>query len=173
MILAVCGYGDHGKGTIATYLSLKTKLRYVESTSEAASRLVMFDVLRNKYGLGYESPQAAWHDRRNHRTKWAEEIWGYNNASPDGLRLYHDVIPDNDILEGVRKAAELHRLRDYGIVDLVVWVDAIKRKPRESSSSCQISAADCDIILDNNGSMMQLKLTLDTFIDNYLSAYKK
>ena len=169
MILVVCGYGGHGKGTAASYLRLKTTLRYRESTSEAASHLVMLDVLNTKYKLAYMTAREAWEDRHAHRDKWAEEIWAYNETTED----YHEMLPHNDIIEGVRKSAELQRLKDNGLVDLVVWVDAIERKPREPGSSCQVSPADCDVILDNNRSTDALKLTLDTFIAEYLSEFQK
>ena len=168
MKIAICGYGGHGKGTVAQYLSKYTSLRYKESTSMAASSLVMFPLLKDRYATANE----AWLDRHNHRAAWAEGIWQYNLTDTDGLRLYMAMLPDNDILEGVRKSDELYKLRERRLIQLTVWVDAIKRVPREPESSCQICAADCDVIIDNNGSMSELVVTMDTFITNFLSSVK-
>lgn len=164
MILAVCGYGTHGKGTSAAYICLKTGLRYKQSTSEAAADVV-FAVIGEKYG--YPNARACWEDRHNHRDEWAQIIWEHN--APDGLTLYRDMIADgNDILEGVRKASELQALKDTGMVDLTIWIDALKRKPREASSSCQVKPEDCDVIVDNNGTPDDLKVELDRVIEQYI-----
>jgi hypothetical protein len=161
MILAICGYGGHGKGTAATYLAANSKLRYKQSTSMAAGEM-MFRKIGEKYG--YPNAQACWEDRHNHRAEWAEEIWAYNQ--PDGLTLYREMLPDNDILEGVRKAAELQALKDAGIITMTLWVDALERLPREPSSSCQVKPTDADAVIDNNKGLAHLYEQLDLFIKN-------
>lgn len=163
MILGICGHGRHGKGTAAAYIALKTGMRYKQSTSEAAAEM-MFSKLQDKYG--YKTVKEAWDDRVNHRQEWAETIWAYNQ--PDGLTLYQGMLPDNDILEGVRQRDELQALRDHGIIDLVVWVDGSKRNPVESTASCQVSADDADLVIDNNGTLDELKERLDRFIAEHL-----
>lgn len=171
MRIAICGYAEHGKGTAAAFITLKTRLRYRESTSEAASRLIIFPALAEKYG--YRTPREAWLDRKKHRDEWAKLIWDYNLSSLDGLRLYHDMMPDNDVLEGIRKKGELQALQESGFVQLTVWVDASQRKPPEPVTSCQISAVDCNVVIDNNGDVEHLRTELNAFIDRYLSQYKR
>lgn len=171
MRIAICGYAEHGKGTVAAFISLKTQLRYRESTSEAASRLVVFPALAEKYG--YKTPREAWLDRKNHRAEWAQLIWDYNLTAPDGLRLYHEMFPDNDILEGVRKKGELEALRIRELVQKTIWVDALARVPAEPVASCQISAVDCDLVIDNNSDVENLRQVLTDFIDEHLFHYKR
>lgn len=160
-IIAICGHGDHGKGTVASYVALKTGRRYRESTSQAAARVV-FAALKDKYG--YKTVQEAWDDRRNHREEWADIIWEYNE--PDGLTLYREMLADNDILEGVRRASEFQALKTAGMVQTAIWVDASKRKPPEGPGSCQITPEDCDHIVDNNGDLDDLKVQLDLLVKN-------
>lgn len=163
MIIAVCGYGTHGKGTSAAYICLKTGLRYKESTSEAAARVV-FEELKDQYG--YATKEEAWNDRHNHRDEWADTIWTYNE--PDGLTLYREMLEHNDILEGVRRSSELQALKRHRVIDMAVWIDALKRKPREASSSCQVRAEDCDHVIDNNGTLDDLKINLDRLIECHI-----
>jgi len=145
MRLAICGHGQHGKGTVAEWLRDNTPLRYHQSTSEAASELV-FSQIGAKYG--YADPASCFADRRNHRPEWAEIIWRHNQ--PDGVTLYEDMLGKNDILEGIRQADELKACRRLGIVDWSIWVDAAARVPAEGSNSCKLRASDCDAVLNNN-----------------------
>lgn len=160
--IAICGYGRHGKGTVAKWLQAVTGLRYPGSTSEAAAGY-MFSLLRERFG--YKTVKECFEDRHNHRAEWAKSIWTYNQ--PDGLTLYRDMLDTHDILEGVRKRGELMALRDSEIIDLVIWVDAMRRMPREPGTSCQVSADDCDVIIENNGTLLDLYRTLRRQLGKY------
>lgn len=163
MILGICGYGEHGKGTASRYLSYKYGLKYSQSTSEAAAGVV-FSKLAPVYG--YETVEQAWDDRRNHRDEWASIIWEYNQ--PDGLTLYRDMLTDNEIIEGVRKEAELLALREAGILDYVIWIDASLRVPVEGAASCQVTPKLCDVTVDNNHDLHNMHQQLDYIYTNLI-----
>ena len=164
MIIAVCGSGGHGKDTVSDYIAKETLLRYRESTSEFSVRQIVFPVLSEKYG--YKTVQECWDDRRNHRSEWAALIWAYNSESPTGVRLYQEMIPNNDIINGCRNDAEFAICKQLRIFDKSIWVDASKRLPVEDSTSCQITATSCDFVVDNNGTIAELKKQLNDFMQN-------
>lgn len=152
--IAVCGYSRHGKGEVAKLISRYSGLRYQQSTSQAAAQLV-FNTIGRSYG--YRDAEECFNDRHNHRKEWAETIWQYNQ--PDGLRLYREMLADNDVLEGIRKQEELAAVVKEGLVDTTVWVDASQREAVEPQNSCQVCMRDCEHVIDNNGSYGEL-LTL-------------
>jgi hypothetical protein len=146
--IAICGPGRCGKDTVSNWFSSNTTLAYCQSTSQAASELV-FRALRAKYQ--YSGPEEAFDDRHNHRQEWASVIWAFNQ--PDGIRLYAEMIPDNDILNGIRKKGELDACQDRGLVDLSIWID---RPGAFESHSLELSPGDCDIIIPNYGTLEDL-----------------
>jgi len=154
MQIVICGHGRCGKDTASQWFMEHTRLRFHESTSEAAAQLC-YQRLREKYG--YYSVEQAFEDRHNHRKEWAEIIWAYNE--PDGLTLYRDMLEANDILNGVRKASELEALRTHLLVDLVIWID--RDVPNDPSLEMDSSVAD--IIIDNNGTLADLHQKLSRF----------
>jgi len=162
MAVAICGYGRHGKGTVASLLTGQSGLVCKESTSEGAARVV-YEKLKDEYG--YKSIEECWNDRHQHRAEWAETIWRYNE--PYGLTLYVEMLHESDILEGVRKSAELQALKDVGLVDVVIWVDATKRLPPEDPASCQVTPDDADVVIDNNGPASLLPLAVSQVISDY------
>lgn len=141
MRLAICGNGQHGKDTVAEWFRDHSTLRYFCSTSEAAAPIVF-----QRWGIAhYGSVEACYRDRRNHRLRWAQTIWEYNQ--PDGLTLYRDMIVSQDVLTGIRKLEELQACYEHGIVELTLWVEQPGQPPEGSSNL--ITAADCDITLLN------------------------
>lgn len=149
--IAVCGYGRHGKNTVAKHLADMLGLRYAQSTSEAAAMLVFRQIGKR---WGYRTAQECWDDRHAHREEWADIIWRYNQ--PHGISLYEDMLAENDIIEGIRNADELTACKVRGIVDVSVWVDAAKRLPPEGQGSCTLKLEDCDHVIDNNGTHSDL-----------------
>jgi hypothetical protein len=139
--IALCGPGRCGKDTAADWLAANTKLRYHQSTSQAAAD-ICFKKLHKKYG--YKTPQEAFVDRHRHRTEWAEIIWAYNK--PDGIRLYRDMVRTNDVLNGIRKSNELHACKQLGLIDLAIWID---RPGYFEEGSMSLCVEECDIILPN------------------------
>lgn len=154
MQIAICGPGRCGKDTASNWLAEHTKLRYHDSTSEAAAKLC-YQQLHEKYG--YSSVQEAFEDRHNHRREWAEIIWAYNQ--PDGLTLYRGMLAANDILNGIRRAPELEALRQNLMIDLVLWID--RDVPEDPSLEMDSSVAD--FIIPNNGTLEDLYQRLTRF----------
>ena len=161
MRIAIGGFGEDGKGTAATTLSRLAGLRYRESTSQAAARLV-YDQLRLKYG--YQTVEECWDDRRNHRAEWAQIIWDHNR--PDGITLYAEMCEDNDIIEGIRNADELQACREAGIIQVAVWIDYSHRRSPESPASARIGADDCDVVIDSPQGLEHLERQLRDLADS-------
>lgn len=155
MKIAVCGYGRCGKDTTCQWLRRNTNLNYTMSTSEAAAKVV-FREIGQKYA--YKSVVDCWQDRHSRRPEWAEIIWKYNQ--PDGLTLYRDMINNgHQVINGIRKTAELHECVRAGLVDLTIWVE--RPGAMEGKESCQITQSDCHLTLMNDGSLEQLFSKLD------------
>lgn len=162
MILAVCGYGTHGKGTFCQLLAGLTTLRYTQSTSEAAAEVV-FAAIGTRYG--YANSHECWLDRRNHRAEWFDIIREYNK--PDGMTLYREMLKTQDILEGIRDSFELRTLKEAGLVQKSVWISAEKRLPPELIASNNVTQDDCDAWVGNNGTRREFIQKVQEFIDFY------
>lgn len=154
MKLAICGPGRAGKDTASKWLACHTTLRYTESTSEAAAQLC-YSKLADRYG--YTSVSEAFEDRHNHRVEWADIIWSYNK--PDGITLYCEMLQDGDILNGIRRAAELQALVDRHLIDLVMWID----RDVPTDPSLETTSSVADIIIPNNDSIADLYRRLTHF----------
>ena len=91
----------------------------------------------------------------NHRQEWYELICGYNKD--DKAKLAKEILKYNNTYVGMRDSAEIKECLKQGLFDLVIWVDASKRLPMESSNSFNISVSDADVIIDNNGTYEEFK----------------
>lgn len=158
MRLAICGHGRHGKGTAARWLADHTALRYVQSTSEAAAEVVW-----RAMAPRYDTPVDCFADRHNHRGEWAQIIWRHNQ--PDGTTLYEDMTARNDIIDGIRRKAELAAVLAAGICDVSIWVDASRRKPLEPADSMELVRENCSLCVDNNGTPDELAARLRELCD--------
>jgi len=92
----------------------------------------------------------------NHRQDWYEQIKAYN--TPDGARLAREIYKNNDIYVGMRSVAELEAVHKEGLYDYSIWVDRSKHVAPESSTSCSVTRVMADYVLDNNGTLEQLKV---------------
>jgi hypothetical protein len=63
---------------------------------------------------------------------------------------------------------ELETMIIEGLVDCIVWVDASKRKPPEPSTSITIMQSDCDFVIDNNGSLEDLKVEVQKLVEKLI-----
>lgn len=149
MNIVITGLGEHGKDTVSNML---TKHLPAAGSSSIACEIVVFPIMKERYG--YKTHQECFDDRRNHRQEWYEIIKDYNK---DDLSKFGKLIFEhNPIYNGIRNIAELKALRDKGIADTVIWVDASNRCPPESKTSMTIASSDCDYVLNNNGTLEQL-----------------
>jgi len=154
MNLAICGPGRCGKDTAMQWLEEHTTLRCAGSTSEAAAPMVFDHIGRDH---GYTSVQECWEDRHNHRELWAKLIWDYNK--PFGIRLYHDMLKESDMLNGIRRAGELQALLERGMIDLVVWIH--RDVPDDPSLEMPMDVAD--VVIPNTGSLSDFYSKLERF----------
>lgn len=153
MKILILGDAQHGKDTLADLIFAEHKL-LCESSSMAALRIFLFDTLRLKYGLVYDSLEDAYEDRVNHRSKWFDEIKEYNRE--DKTRLAREILETSDIYIGMRSIDELKQAKKEGLFDLYLGVFDY-RKPREDSSSNTIDVFEhSDIVLMNNTTIEDL-----------------
>lgn len=153
MKLIVFGHGGHGKDSVCEFLSQVFGLTFV-SSSWAACDLIVFPALKDKFG--YQSSDNCFDDRRNKRAEWYSLISEYN--TPDRTRLARDVFKFADVYCGLRCAEEFSAIKEAGLFDYAIWVDASNRVKEEPSSSCTVTPDLADVILNNNGSSADLIL---------------
>ena len=127
--ICIIGHARHGKDTVAEIIGRMYGYKS-ESSSKAASRLFLYDALKDKYG--YQSPEECFEDRVNHRAEWFDLICEYNKNYPG--QLAKDIMMHNDIYTGMRSNKELESCLEDGIFDLVIGVfDPFKPlEPRDS-----------------------------------------
>lgn len=146
MKLMVCGHARHGKDQFCEFMGLE-----YTSSSMAALDSAIWPVM----GHNYETKEQCFEDRVNHRAEWHRLITEYN--TPDLKRLAREVYKDNVVYCGIRNKEEFCEVRDAGLFDLSIWIDASDRMPPESEDSCKLQASDCDIIITNNGTLTEFK----------------
>ncbi len=153
--LLIVGYGRHGKDTAAEFFRDVFSLRF-KSSSEAAAEIFLFDTLKEKYG--YKTFEECYNDRANHRAEWADLINEYNREDP--TRLARAILNINDCYVGMRDPIEVNACMEAGLFDLIIWIDACERLPKEDESSIKITKAIADIIVENNGTPEEFKQKL-------------
>ena len=160
--ICVIGSAQHGKDTVAEMIKVNYGLKH-KSSSVAALEIFLFDTLRLKYGLVYDSMEDAYEDRVNHRDKWYNEICEYNKD--DKARLAKDIMKDNDIYVGMRSAEEIAKCKEDGVFDFVLGVFD-PRKPNEDSSSNSINVLeDADAVIMNDGTLEDLEMNVVFLMD--------
>lgn len=138
----VIGHGSHGKDTAGEALAAVLGRPYA-SSSEFAAQKAVYPLLSDIY----PDWRACYRDRRRHRALWFHAIAAYNLRP--GPTLAEQILVDHCAYIGMRKRAEFEAVR--ALFDLVLWVDASKRLPPEPCGSMELTAADADVVLDNNG----------------------
>jgi hypothetical protein len=144
--LMLLGYGRHGKDTVAEILARDYEYEFA-SSSWAAAEHAVYPTLALRYD--YNSVEECFNDRANHRQEWYELIKAYN--TPDLSRLAQQIYSTTDVYVGIRDRDEFYAVKNEGLFDYAIWVDASNRLPVESTDSCTVTKEDADIVLDNNG----------------------
>lgn len=165
--LIIGGYGGHGKDEVCRILKEKTGLTYAGS-SWTACEFVVYPKIKDIFN--YETPQMCFEDRRNHRELWFNLICEFNEN--DLSRLGKIIFSKNNVYCGIRNIHELNSIQENRLIDCFIWVDASKRMPNESDTSCTVNKEDSDYVLDNNGTLQDLDKEIDKLL-NYLSDIKK
>lgn len=150
--ICIIGHARHGKDTVAEFICKHYGYRS-ESSSQAASRLFLYEALKNKYG--YSTPEECFEDRVNHRAEWFDMICEYNKDYPG--QLAKDIMQSNEIYTGMRSDKELKACVRDGIFDMVIGVYDMY-KPLEPADSFDINIfTNSDIIIPNSGSLFELE----------------
>ena len=150
----ILGDGGHGKDTAAELYCASNPGASFASSSLFCAELFIFDILRANHG--YATTRECFDDRHSHREVWHQLIKIYNCDNP--TRLAREIYAEHDLYVGMRSKYELHGCFVEGLIDLVIWVDAFPRVPRESRGSMDIDfewvrgnrARNCPLILMNN-----------------------
>ena len=150
--LLIIGAARWGKDTLAELLNEEFGYTY-ESSSQSAANIFLYDMLKDKYD--YKTPEECFEDRVNHRQEWYESICEYNKD--DRARLAKGILERSDCYVGMRDRDEIEECLKQGIFDLVIWVDASNRLPKEDASSFNIDKSCADIIIENNDTYEQFK----------------
>ena len=151
--LLIIGAARWGKDTLAEILNEVYGLKFI-SSSQACSDIFIYDVLKDKYN--YTTPEECFLDRVNHRSEWYNMICEYNKD--DKAKLAKEILKYNNTYVGMRDHDEIEECRKQGLFDLIIWVDASKRLPKEDSSSFNITKDDADIIIENNESLERFRM---------------
>ena len=148
MRIGICGNGESGKDTVADFIRDKFGLRFSKGTSAWAADIVY----REMKDLGHEYPsvKACWDDRRNHRKLWADTIGEYNYGDP--IRMYRELLEEQDILQGIRWLHEFEACKAAGLVDAWLYLD----RPGTKDPTNQIRPEHCDFVIVNDGTVMQM-----------------
>ena len=156
--LLIIGHGRHGKDTMAEILERDHGLTF-KASSMAASEIFINDVLKEKYG--YKTAEECFNDRSNHRAEWYDMICEYNEI--DKARLAKDIMSTSDCYVGMRDKPEIDECRKQKVFDLVIWVDASDRLPKEGADSFNINQSDADIVIFNNGTLAEFEDKVKAF----------
>lgn len=150
--ILLIGHAQHGKDTTAEIIQYLYDYKF-ESSSVAASRIFLFDALKEKYG--YLNPIDCFVDRVNRRKEWHDLIWEYNSLDP--TRLARAIMKDNDIYVGMRNDIECEACVEAKVFDLVIGVYD-PRKPLEPEDSFKINMWEqADLVIPNSTSIQDLE----------------
>ena len=96
---------------------------------------------------GYKTPDECFADRHNHRAEWFTLIREYTRYDPS--KMAREILVDHDIYCGMRSVEEFKAAKE--LFDMTIWIDASRRIGKtEGTSSCEITADMCDVVIDNN-----------------------
>lgn len=159
----IIGNAEHGKDTLTNLLCDHLSLDFA-SSSWVACEAFIFDTLRDEYG--YTSAMECWIDRRRSpemREQWATLIAKYNAADPTALAKL--IFKHHDIYNGIRNYDECVAVKEAGLYQLAIGIDASERLPLEGSGSMdQRLFSLCDFIIPNNGTEAELSLRVDNIV---------
>lgn len=158
--LLVIGHGRHGKDTVCEMLRDEYNYNFISSSQFCADHFI-YNELKDKHG--YNTAEECYADRHNHRKLWYDMISDYNLEDP-GL-LGSEIFKEYDIYCGLRNIREWRKMKQDGTYDVCIWVDRSKHLPPEDESSMSLTKECADVVLDNNGSLDDLRSKLKELID--------
>ena len=151
--LLIIGNARHGKDTVCDIL--KDEFGYnFRSSSDFCAEKFIYAELKDKYG--YTTYEQCFLDRHNHRAEWYDMIHAY--CKDDYARLGREIFAENSIYCGLRNKSEFHAMRNTRVFDYAIWVDRSDHLPQEDKSSMTLEPWMADFVIDNNGTLANLKL---------------
>lgn len=159
--LLILGYARHGKDTVAELLrDSDYGLKFVSSSYFLADK-VCRPYLAER-GVVYDTLEACYEDRVNHRAAWHDAIADWNHEDP--ALLAKEILKVADVYVGMRSDREYQVAKD--LFDMIIWVDASERGlPPEDKSSMDIEFNENEMRwLSNNGTLEDLKDRIDEII---------
>lgn len=155
--LAIVGHGRAGKDTAGLYLSDTFRLEPPKSSS-----LNVVPLVAHMIGI---DPETAYAERHQNRVFW---INACNALRADDLsRLARWCLGVCDLAIGLRGGSEFKAVMELGVCDLSVWIENVNVP---SDITVEFKRDDCDIIIENNGSIEQFYEKLYRF---GLTVYRK
>lgn len=162
--LLIIGPARHGKDSVGAMLN-GYGFKCLASSEFASARIMLPYFL--KQGKTYSSATECFEDRVNgdNRAIWFQQIEAYN--APTWDRVAREMLADGfDTYLGMRSRKEFEASKH--LFDKVIWVDASKRLPPEASSSNELTADDADIVLDNNSTLLHLRVKVRQLVVDLL-----
>jgi hypothetical protein len=86
----------------------------------------------------------------------------------DFARLGREIFAENDIYCGLRNKSEFHAMRNTNIFDYAIWVDRGDHLPQEDRSSMSLEIWMADYVIDNNGTLEDLRRNTRGLVHNLL-----
>ncbi len=137
------GHAQHGKDTACEVLAAATGWTNAGTTS-----LYLAKHVAARLGISVEDAYAQRRRSEADRMLWRQI--GDEVRQTDPALLVRDALAVGPITGGCRGLPEIEAVRREGLVDLIVWVDASKRKPWDVTM--EFGPEHADVIVNNNGS---------------------
>lgn len=164
MNIMLLGYGRAGKGT---FCDVANKMGMTAiSSSYMACKLGAFDALAEKHG--FASSEAFYPNRHVDRQGCYEAIC--DMVAHDRAYLGEKIFEAYNIYDGCRDDQEFYAIRDAGLIDLTIWIEAGDRIPAESADSMKTHRGMADIVLFNDKDGEQAQAEYEARVRNLLTA---
>lgn len=145
------GFGRSGKDTAAMYLAAKTELRYTGSFSWQAIPF-MAEFLS-------QHPMQAWETRHQHREVWKARLDYLRKG--DETFLAEMALAQGEVSAGLRDKAEIDAVKAEKLFDHILW---IHRRGIPVDPTVTFGPEDCDLELENIGTLAEFYMALDQLI---------
>ena len=156
--LLIIGHARHGKDSLAEMIRDVMGLKFTSSSVFVGKECIWPTWGKERY----QDFEAMFHDRVNFRKTWADLISAYN--TPDKTRTAKTMLDRGfDMYVGMRRIDEFKACSEIRLFDYVIWVDACKRLPLESSDSNDMTSDLADLYFDNNGPKTDMILFVELF----------
>lgn len=152
MKLIILGYARHGKTTVQEILEEKG-FKILDQTEYIIENILVPSVYRTR--------EEALQNKFKDRALWFEKVNDYNSKEPS--RLQRELFESgSDVHVGMRNIEELKHAKENLNV-FTAWVQD-SRKPPEPPESCTVRPEDADYIVDNSGTLEDLKENVNKFL---------